>query len=165
MGKKTKKTQLEILQDIAEEYRQETHTSSINLKEVAAWMMREKGWQPKPRDAINLLAEELRVALREQYIIDPQGRHVRQKHPEKTTREMADGSHEQYVLWHDIREATRPQMQAAFQQRRFGVALDCNRLKIDVDSYNENFNSSDVDIQLELDFTDDVADMEHDEGE
>ena len=158
------KTKHEILQDVVEEYRQKNHISSVNLKEVAAWMMREKGWQPQRADAVILLARELRVALREQYIVDPQGRRVRQKHPQRTTKTFKDGSEELYVLWHDIREATRPQMQSAFQQRRFGIALDCHSLKIDVDSYNENYNNS-VQIQLELDFTDDAADLEHDDGE
>lgn len=154
-------TQNEILQDVVDEYRREHHVSSVNLREVAAWMMRARGWQPKPRDAVVALTRELRAALREQYIEDPQGRRVRQNHSQKLLREMKDGSLEQYVLWHDIREATRPEMQAAFQQKRFGVALDCHRLKIDVDSYNENWNGS-IPIQLELNFTDDVADLEHD---
>lgn len=157
------KTNNEILQDAVEEYRKENHTSSVNLKEVAAWLIRDKGWRPKPIDAISVIAKELRVALREQYIDDPQGRRVRQKHPQRITRELKDGSHEQFVLWHDIREASRPQMQAAFQQRRLGVAQDCHRLKQDVDSYNENWNKS-VGIQMEFDFRDDMRDMEHDSG-
>lgn len=155
-------TQNEILQEVVDEYRREHHVTSVNIREVAAWMMRVKGWQPKPRDTVTMLARELRAALREQYIRDPQGRRVRQNHPQRLVREMKDGSHEQYVLWHDIREATRPEMQGAFQQRRFGIALDCYRLKTDVDSYNENYNNTSVPIQLELDFTDDAADLEHD---
>ena len=58
---------------------------------------------------------------------------------------------------------SRPQMQAAFQQRRLGVAQDCHRLKQDVDSYNENWNKS-IEIQMEFDFRDDMRDMEHDSG-
>lgn len=149
----------EVLQELAEEYRRTKGVASINLKEVASWAIREKGWQPQRKDAINLLARELQIALREQYFVDPQGRRVRQKHPQRISKKLKDGAHEQYVLWHDMREATRPQMQAAFQQRRFGVALDCYRLKTDVDSYNENYNKS-VPIQLVLDFTEDVLEME-----
>lgn len=156
------KTKNEILQDLAEEWRQEAGQTSINTSEVAVWMMRKKGWQPRPTDAVKLLRRELRIALREQFLTDPQGRKVRQKHPQRIYREVSDGTHEQLVLWHDIREASRPQMQAAFQQRRIGIVMDCYRLKKDVDSYNENWNKS-VSIQLEFDFRDDMADMEHDD--
>ncbi len=155
------KTQHEIMQDKVEEYRQVHGVSSVNLKEVAAWLAR-NGWQPRPHDAIAIIARELQESLRDQYIEDPQGRRVRQKHPQKIIKEMKDGSHEQFVLWHDIREATRPQMQAAFQQRRFGVALDCRRLKIDVDSFNENYNKS-VPIQLVFDFTEDMQEFDQDD--
>lgn len=161
MARSKKQSAKEILQQKAEEWRRETGNSSINTSEVVEWLIR-KGWEPRPRDTRKLLKRELQEALREQYIEDPQGRKVRQKHPQRISVEMKDGSHEQYVLWHDIREASRPQMQAAFQQRRFGIVLDCHRLKIDVDSFNDNWNKS-VPIQMEFDFTDDMADLDHDE--
>lgn len=159
-----RKNKNELLQELTEEWRKKTNSSSINTTEVAVWLMREKGWEPRPADAIKALKKELQVALREQRIEDPQGRRVRAKHPQRIYRELKDGSHEQLVLWHDIREATRPQMQAAFQQRRFGIALDCRHLKNDVDSYNENWNKS-VPVQLVLDFTEDVEELEHGDDE
>lgn len=154
------KTKNAVLHELAEEWCNETGSSSINTTELANWMMREKRWRPKRTDAIKAIKKELQVALREWYLTDPQGRQVRKKHPQRITRELKDGSHEQLVLWRDIREATRPQMQAAFQQRRFGVVMDCHRLKIDVDSYNENWNDS-INIQMEFDFTDDMHDLDH----
>jgi len=163
MAKPKRKTKNEILQEKSEQWRKQTGNSSINLAEVASWLMKE-GWEPEPADALKMLKLELQRALREQYIEDPQGRKVRQKHPERRMVEMKDGSHEQFVLWHDIREATRPEMQAAFQQRRFGVVLDCHRLKVDVDSFNENWNKS-TEIQMEFDFRDDMADLDHDIGD
>jgi len=155
---KQKLNRFEILQAKAEEWRRETGNSAIDLNEVATWMLR-TGWQPRPADAAKSLKIELRAAMREQYIEDPQGRRVRQKHAQKVSVELKDGSLEQRVLWHDIREASRPQMQAAFQQRRFGVVLDCHRLQVDVDSFNQNWNKS-VPIQMEFDFRDDLADLE-----
>lgn len=164
MATPKKMTKSETLQTRAEEWCQQTGNSSINIAEVASWLMRERGWVPQQSDALKLLKQELQRALREQYIDDPQGRRVRQKHPERKTIKMKDGSQEQMVLWHDIRKATRPEMQAAFQQRRFGIVLDCHRLKTDVDSYNENWNKSTA-IQMEFDFTDDMADLDFDTGD
>lgn len=164
MMARTTKTKNEILQDLADEWCEETGSTSINTTELANWMMRERGWQPQRADAISVIKKELQVALREWFITDPQGRRVRLKHAQRVTRELKDGSHEQFMLWRDIRKATRPQMQAAFQQRRFGVVMDCHRLKIDVESYNQNWNNS-VNIQIEFDFTDDMYDLDHDAGE
>jgi len=163
MANAKKKSKNEIIQDLAEEWRAQTGKSPIDAGDFAAWLIREKGWQPEPVTAFKVIRKEVQRALREQYIDDPQGRRVRRKHPQRIAVEMKDGSQEQHVLWHDIREASRPEMQAAFQQRRFGVVLDCHRLKTDVDSYNENWNTSTVSIQMEFDFTDDMADLDYDE--
>ena len=154
------RTQNEIMQELVEEYRLKNGVHSVSLKDVAAWMLR-NGWQPRPKDAVAIIAKELQVAMREQFITDPQGRRVRQKHPQKIVRKLKDGSFEQLVLWHDIREATRPQMQAAFQQRRYGISLDCRRLKTDTDSFNDNYNKS-VPIQLVFDFTEDMEEFDQD---
>ncbi len=158
------KTKNEMLQDIVEDYRRKHGVSSVNLREVAAWAVREKVWEPEPRSAAKMLAEDLRVALREEYFTDPQGRRVRKKHAQRILKEVGDGKHEQLVLWHDIAEATRPQMQAAFQQRRHGIVMDCRQLHQDVCSYNENYNKS-VPIQMVFDFTEDIeeSDQEGDE--
>jgi hypothetical protein len=48
-------------------------------------------------------------------------------------------------------------MELAFQQRRQRIVGDCRQLKIDIDSYNANYNASGEPIQIVLDFTDDVT--------
>ena len=154
------KTKTEELQELVEWYRDRHNVSSVNLKEVAAWAIREKVYEPEPRSTMKLLAKELSAALREVYFTDPQGRRVRKKHAQRIWDDTTDGRHEQKVLWHDITEATRPQMQAAFQQRRHGIVMDCRQLRHDVESYNENFNKS-VPIQMVFDFTEDLKDLEH----
>ena len=155
---KLKKSKRTALQELVEKYRAENNIDSVNLAEAAAWLLRNKYWEPQPKKKIDILKKELRDALREEYFEDPQGRRVRKKHSQKTT-VTEDGKHKQLVLWHDITSATRPQMQACSQQRRQGVVMDCKQLKTDVDSYNENFNKS-VPIKLLWDFTDDLADLE-----
>ncbi len=160
--RRLKKTKREALQDLVEKYRDENQVDSVNLSEAAAWLLRNKYWEPRVKRQMDILKEELRVALREEYFYDPQGRRVRKKHAQKII-EVEDGKPKQLVLWHDITTATRPQMQACSQQRRQGVVMDCKQLKKDVDSYNENFNKS-VPIRLLWDFTDDLADLEFDDN-
>lgn len=85
---------------------------------------------------------------------DPQGRTVRVKHAATIPR----GDPRQMV-WGDIRTATREHMAVAFQLRRQHILGECRQLKADVDSFNENRALSEP-IQLVLDFTEDVAEME-----
>jgi hypothetical protein len=151
---------MQMLQDLVERYRKKHKATSVNLRDVAAWAVREREYEPEQRSTIKVLARDLAAALREVYIVDPQGRRVRQKHAERVWREVHEGKQEQLVLWHDITEATRPQMQAAFQQRRHGIVMDCRQLKCDVDSYNENYNKA-VPIQMWFDFREDLEDAAH----
>lgn len=159
-----RKTRAEFLQELVERYRQEHGQSSVDLHEVAAWAVRNRLWEPRREDATAALRGEMADALREQYMLDPQGRRVRQKHAERQWVDDAGGKHKQLVLWHDIREAPRAAMQAALQQRRWGIVRDCAQLKKDVDSYNDNYNKS-VPVQLVFDFREDLEELEHGEDE
>ena len=51
-------------------------------------------------------------------------------------------------------------MEKAFAQRRDQIIGDCSQLKTDVDVYNELNAGKRPEIQLVLDFTDDVAERE-----
>lgn len=158
-----RKSNREALQALVEQYRSEEHVDSVNLEDAAAWMIRNKHWMPRVKKQIDMLKAELRAALREEYITDPQGRRVRRKHAQRMYNIVEGGKCKQTVLWHDIETATRPQMQACSQQRRQAIVMDCKQLKQDVDSYNENYNKS-VPIKLLWDFTDDLADLEFGEN-
>ena len=103
-----------------------------------------------PRAFLRQCAEEISCAMREEYIVDPQGRSVRAKHAAR------DG---QTVLWDDIRTAGPHHMDVAFAQRRQQIVGDCRQLKTDVDSYNENANPG-PQIVMVFDFTDDLAELE-----
>jgi hypothetical protein len=63
------------------------------------------------------------------------------------------------VLWGDIRSEDRRFLATAFQQRRQQIVGECGQLKTDVDSYNQNGNLGEA-IQLVLDFTNDIAEIE-----
>ena len=92
--------------------------------------------------------------MRNEHFTDAKGRRVRAKHSVKSRR-----GDQNFSLWDDIRTADRAHMETSFAQRREQIVGDCRQLKTDVDSYNDA-HVDDVSIQLVLDFTMDVAELE-----
>jgi len=142
----------EQLQHIVNRYIEAGEEWPATTHEIAFWAMNNELWEPQRGKIIDICAEQLARAMREEYITDLQGRKVRVKHAARI-------SGTQQVLWDDIRTASREHMQAAFQQRRQQIVGDCRQLKPDVDSYNEDKNDGKP-IQLILDFTLDIAEAE-----
>ena len=148
-------TYTEQLQGITNRYVTAGEPWPATAKQIAAWAIRKNLWAPQPASLIARCANELAEAMRDEYMTDPQGRSVRVKHaailkPDVGPRQM---------VWADIRTATREHMAVAFQLRRQHVLGECRQLKSDVDSYNENRRPTQP-IQLVLDFTQDVAELE-----
>jgi hypothetical protein len=142
------------MQGIVTKYRTSGERWPATTHEIAAWAIRKGLWEAYSTKMIDICAEHLARAMREEYFTDPQGRTVRAKHAARTDR---DG--EQLVLWADIRTASREHMAIAFQQRRQQIVGDCRQLKVDVDSYNENRNPGNP-IQMVFDFTYDLEEIE-----
>jgi hypothetical protein len=138
------------LQDIVAKYIEAGLEWPATTRQIAAYAVRERLWAPHPSSLVSQCAEDLAHAMREEYIVDPQGRSVRAKHAARV---------EQAVLWADIRTAPRAHMQIAFKQRRRQILGDCRQLKDDVDSFNEN-RSSTAPIQMSFDFTNDLLELE-----
>lgn len=140
------------LVELFDRYALETGKTEVSAREVARWVIANGDWEQHPQETEKRCAHEISRALGELYTTDPQGRRVRAKHVAIIER---DG--EQLALWSDIATATRDHMVMAFQQRRQRIVGDCRQLKVDVDSYNANYNASGEPIQIVLDFTDDVT--------
>jgi len=138
------------LQTIVNRYIGSGEEWPATTRQIAAWAVREKLWAPHPSSLISQCAEALAQAMREEYIVDPQGRTIRAKHAARV---------EQAVLWGDIRTAPRAHMEIAFKQRRQQIVGDCRQLKADVDSFNDN-RSPTQPIQMSFDFTRDVLELE-----
>lgn len=147
-------TKSEQLQDVVSDYRQAGNKWPASMREVATWAIHAGRWAPQPSAIINQCAEELARALRDEWVTDAQGRHIRTKHAATYT-----NGKEQYVLWDDIRTASPNHMQRAFQQRRHQIFGDCKQLKTDVDSFNEN-RLPDTPIQIIFDFRADLEEAE-----
>jgi hypothetical protein len=144
----------EKLQRLVDRYRTEGNRWPATAREIAVWIVENRLWEPPRGAVLSRCAEEISRAMREEYVTDPQGRRVRAKHAARLGR-----APRQQILWEDIRSAPRRHMEIAFGQRREQIVGDCRQLKTDVDSYNENANDGRP-IQLLLDFTRDVAELE-----
>lgn len=142
------------LQKIVNAYMEADQPWPATAHEMAGWAISKKLWQPPPSAIIDECADQLARAMREEHIVDPQGRTVRAKH---VARIEKDGK--QLRLWDDIRRADRQHMEISLQQRRQQIVGDCKQLKTDMDSYNEN-RSPAKPIQMVFDFTLDVKEAE-----
>jgi len=142
------------MQEIVSKYVKAKEPWPATSRAIAAWAIRKGLWEPHPSTVINQCADQISKAMREDYIVDPQGRTVRAKH---AARILSQGK--QKTFWADIRTASPQHMKIAFQQRRQQIVGDCSQLKADLDSYNQNKNES-VPIRLIFDFTQDIEEIE-----
>jgi hypothetical protein len=144
----------EQMQQIFARYTAEVDASPVSLDQVAAWAIREGLWKPSPRDVAKICRADLADSLRQEKRTDSKGRSYRAKH---SVRSKENGL--PLMLWADIDSAPRSFMVKSFAQRRKAIVNDCFQIKQDVDHFNDE-RSADQPIQLVLDFTDDVAELE-----
>lgn len=147
-------TKTEFMQKIANDYLKLVGNDGATADDIARWAVAHGRYAPPESYIIDKCAEELADAMRLEIITDPQGRRVRAKH---AARILKNGK--QSMFWADGRTAPHDHMRRAFGLRRQQVVGDLFHLKQDVDSYNEN-RSPEVPIQMPLDFTPDVLELE-----
>jgi hypothetical protein len=145
---------IEQNQRIVDEYRKAGESWPATSTDIAKWAIDRHLWQINPGAIVRQCADQIANAMREEFYTDPQGRRVRLLH---ATPYPKNGR--QYLLWDDMRTASTKHMHAAFQNRRQQIVMDCHQLKMDTDSYNENFNKEKP-IQMIFDFTLDLAELE-----
>ena len=145
----------EQLQSIANRYLEEHEGKPTSKRDMAAWAINHNLSKPQPADMVSQCADQLAQPMREENIVDPQGRSVRAKH---VTR-IKDDEGEQTFLWADIRMAPPEHMTIALKQRRQHIVGECHQLKLDVDSYNENRRPS-TQIPMTFDFTMDLLELD-----
>ena len=148
-------TYTEQMQNIFKKYEDSGMPYPATKHQVAEWAINNGLWKPRPANIISQCADDLAKALREEYKTDSKGRRIRTKH---VVKQKKNG--QMTFLWADIDNAPRDHMEMAFAQRRKQIVGDCYQLKTDVDYYNEN-NVSEAPIQMELDFTDDIAELQY----
>ena len=145
-------TRNEKYQQLFPLYRQETGESELDMHKVAAWMMRKGIEAPTPKTPLDLLAEQLSVAARDEHRRDPKtGWDYRANHAYK--QKSSDGK--QLTLWVELEVATREQMRMSLTNRRDQMVGDGTQLKIDERVWNDR-NQAEQPLNMVLDFTDDV---------
>ena len=120
-------------------------------REASVWGVQQGLLSLPELDPYDALSEDMARALREEYATDNQGRRYRVNHAVRVTKGGV-----QHTFWAILGDAPLQHMQKAFTQRREQIVGDCLQLRIDVDAYND-LNKDQPNIQLELNFSDDVA--------
>lgn len=144
----------EKMQAIFDRYTDEVSADPVSLDEVAAWAIGQGLYLPAPRDIVKICRDALADSLRQERRVDAAGRRYRAKH---SVRSWIGG--QQFSMWADIDMAPRSFLEKSFGQRRKAIADDCFQIKQDVDHFNDEHPEEEL-IQMILDFTDDVAEME-----
>jgi hypothetical protein len=127
----------------------------MGAREASEWAVSEGILQAPEIDPLDILADQMATALRSEYKTDEKGRRYRVNHAVRVTR-----SGVQYTFWGVLGFAEHDFMEKAFAQRREQVIGDCTQLKTDVDVYNDLNLGKRPEIQLVLDFSDDVAERQ-----
>jgi len=158
---KAKKTKVEALQDIVNDYIAEGQPWPVGKRAIARWAVSRKRYQFATKTMVDRCAEELAEAMRQEMEVDPQGRTVRAKHCAIILEQDELGRKVQKHLWFDRDAATPDLMRRSLQQRRKGVLGDVKQLKTDRDSYNDN-NRDGAYIQMSFNFEKDLEEMSQD---
>jgi hypothetical protein len=145
---------IEQTQKIVTKYREAGQPWPASSVDIARWAIARKLWEIHPSKIIRQCADQIADGMRQEYITDPQGRRVRVKHVAPY-----DDKGQMSLKWDDMRSASHKHMRTSFASKRQLIVSDCWQLKIEIDSYNENFNKEKP-VQTVFDFTDDLAELE-----
>lgn len=139
------------MQSIIKRYKEATGKPSVDMHDVSKYAV-SMGWPlPKPKTALERLAEQFSGAAREEVRRDDVTGNPYRANLAVT---IWQGS-KQTTLWTDIDEAPRHIAHRSFQQRREQMVGDAVQLSFDVMHWNR-VNEADDPIGMEMDFNDDV---------
>jgi len=142
------------LSNILDRYIEEVDSEPATLDDVADWALGQGLFKPEPRDVRRIFKEALADSLRQEKRFDGK-RWYRAK---RSVRTNIGGV--QLNLWADVdKNASFSFMEKSVAQSRRAMVNDAYQLKMVVDHYNET-NPDQKHLQLVLDLTEDVAEME-----
>ena len=141
-------------EQIVEDYRAAGGPWPFKKGEVADWALAHDRWKPSHADIRRMAADSVADAMREASFTDEAGREVRRMLPAKTTR-----GGEQGTFWDDLRTAPIDHVRYGVAQRRNGIVAECYHLN-NMTRYSNEHRGPEDQIELILDFTSDVREME-----
>jgi hypothetical protein len=148
-------TKNERFQNIWHKYEREHGNQPSGTREAVDRAIEEGLLEEPVVDPRDMLASQMAAALREEMDTDEKGRRYRVNHAVRISRAGV-----QYTFWASMGFAPHDHMERAFGQRREQIVGDNLQLKIDVDVYNDLNRGQRLEIQLVLDYTDDVAERQ-----
>ena len=148
-------TKNEKLQAVWHIYENEREYKPSSARQAVEWAIAEGLLEPPEIDPYDVLAGDMAQALREEFQRDNKGRRYRVNHAVRVTK-----SGVQYSFWARMGYAPHEHMEKAFAQRREHIIGECVQLRTDVNVYNDMNQGKNSEIQLVLDFTEDVAERE-----
>jgi hypothetical protein len=146
---------MERLQQIWHNYDETKKHKPTSAREAVEWAVAEGLLELPEVDPYDVLAGQMSQALREEYQTDSEGRHYRINHAVRVSKGGV-----QHTFWAVMGFAPHEHMEKAFTQRREQIVGDNLQLKIDVDVYNHLNKGKRPEIQLVLDYSDDVAERQ-----
>ena len=148
-------TKQEKLQAVFHLYETEHKHVPSRTRDVIEWAVeRHLLSVPPPIDPFAMLAEQMSKALAEEYDTH-NGRRFRVN---RAIRVVRDGR--QQTFWGIMGFASHQHMERAFAQRREHIVNECVQLHTDITVYNELNTGKVPEIQMVLDFTEDVAERQ-----
>lgn len=148
-------TKTEKLQQAWHRYDSDHEHLPTSTRQATEWAVAEGHLELPEIDPYDVLAEQMAQALRAEMATDERGRRFRVNHAVRLTK-----SGVQYTFWGTLGHSPHEHMEKAFAQRREQITGDCVQLKTDVDVYNDLNRGKRPEIQLVLDFSDDVAERQ-----
>ena len=148
-------TKSEKLQQIWQKYDSRLDHQPSSARQAVEWAVREGLIDLPDIDPYDVLAGQMASALREEMQTDQKGRRYRVNHAARVTKAGV-----QYTFWAKMGFAPHSHMEIAFAQRRELIVGENLQLKTDVDVYNDMNRGKLPEVQLVLDYTDDVAERE-----
>lgn len=125
------------------------------MRQAAEWAVADGVLELPEVDPYDVLAEKMSNAVRAETRTDSQGRRYRVNHAVRVTK-----SGVQYTFWGTLGFCHISHMHKSLGQRRNQVVGDLFQLKTDTDVFNDSVDDKRHQFQLELNFTNDIAERE-----
>src|SRR6266480_7945455 len=145
----------ERMQKACHKYDSRQSHKPSTMRQAAEWAVQDGLLELPDVDPYDILADRMANAVRTETRTDPLGRRYRVNHAVRVTR-----SGVQYTFWGVMGYANHEFMERAFTQRREQIVGDNLQLRIDVDVYNDMNRGTRPEIQLVLDYTEDIAERQ-----
>jgi hypothetical protein len=146
---------------LVEQYKLAHPEEGVNISPrlISAWAIKRGLWKRPPMEPEEILRRDLCRAMRNDYVIDPQGREVRHYHSVTTTIKTAEGDRRSST-WYVSETAPPGHMRISLQQRRQAALADVKQLKLDFESYNDNNRFGATLPELDFNFNKDLEELE-----